>query len=120
MDWTEVEVMAAGGVAFGGHGAEHRLLTYVSPDEAQAEIGVSKAVLDQRFARTSPTFSYPNGYCNAEVIDRVRRAGFRLAFTTRRGLVAAGDDRFTVCRYNIHEAVTATTPMFLARVTGLL
>ena len=62
----------------------------------------------------------PNGYCNAEVIDRVRQSGYRLAFTTRRGLVSAGDDRFTVCRYNIHEAVTATTPMFLARVTGLL
>jgi peptidoglycan/xylan/chitin deacetylase (PgdA/CDA1 family) len=120
MDWREVDVMAAGGVAFGGHGAEHRLLTYVSAAEVEAEVGASKAMLDQRFAPTAATFSYPNGYCNPEIADTVRRAGYRLAFTTRRGLVAAGDDRFTVCRYNIHEAVTATTPMFLARVTGLL
>jgi peptidoglycan/xylan/chitin deacetylase (PgdA/CDA1 family) len=120
MDWSEVEAMAAAGVAFGGHGAEHRLLTYVSADEVEAEIGESKAVIDRRFVGTAPTFSYPNGYCNADVVDRVRQSGYRLAFTTRRGLVSAGDDRFTVCRYNIHEAVTATTPMFLARVTGLL
>ena len=120
MDWAQVETMAQGGVAFGGHGAEHRLLTYVSDEEAQSEIATSKAMLDHRFPRRAPTFSYPNGYCNAEIVDRVRRSGYRLAFTTRRGFVTAGDDPMAVSRCNIHEDVTASTPMFLARITGLL
>lgn len=120
MSWQEVEEMGRAGVAFGGHGAEHRLLTKVSAEEVESEVRLSKAVVDERFAGTAPTFSYPNGYLTPEIADRVRAAGYRLGFTTSRGFVSAGDDRFTVRRLNVHEAVTNTGPLFLARVLGLL
>ncbi len=120
MDWQEVEEMGRAGVAFGGHGAEHRLLTFVSPAEVESEITESKAVMDARFAATAPTFSYPNGYLTPEIASRVATAGYRLAFSTVRGFVSAGDDRFTVRRLNIHEGVTNTGPLFLAKVLGVL
>ncbi|MEO5823712.1 MAG: polysaccharide deacetylase family protein [Vicinamibacteraceae bacterium] len=120
MDWPEVDEMGRAGVAFGGHGAEHRLLTYVSPGEVESEIRESKAVVDARFAATAPTFSYPNGYLTPEIAARVESAGYRLAFSTTRGFVAAGDDRFAVRRLNIHESVTNTGPLFFAKVLGVL
>ena len=46
MDWSEVQTMSERGIAFGGHGAEHRLLTQISPEEAQHEVSASKAVLE--------------------------------------------------------------------------
>ena len=50
----------------------------------------------------------------------VRKNGFGVAFTTERGFVTCNDDRFTLRRVNVHEDMTRTMPMFLARVTGLL
>lgn len=120
MNWDEVEEMARAGVAFGGHGAEHRLLTYATESQVDAEIRESKAVIDARFPRTAPTFSYPNGYLTPAIADKVQAAGYRLAFTTSRGFVESGHDRFTVRRLNIHESGTNTTPLFFARVLGIL
>jgi peptidoglycan/xylan/chitin deacetylase (PgdA/CDA1 family) len=120
MTWEQVADMARHGVDFGGHGADHRLLTYISPEEAGAEIQTSKAMLEERFRDTTPTFSYPNGYFTPAIAETVKASGYRLAFTTHRGFVSSTDDPFTVHRLNIHESVTDTTPMFLARVVGIL
>jgi peptidoglycan/xylan/chitin deacetylase (PgdA/CDA1 family) len=120
MTWDQVREMAQHDVVFGGHGAEHRLLTYVSRDEVRAEIGASRAMMAARFADTVPTFSYPNGFFTPEIADEVRSSGYRLAFTTDGGFVQAGDNPFTLARLNVHEGMTETTPMFLARIAGLL
>lgn len=119
MDWAEVDAMGRHGVSFGGHGVNHLLLTQVSDEEADREIRGSREVLDDRFAGTVPTFSYPNGYVTSELVNKVKAAGFKLAFITRRGFVSAEDDPLTLRRLNIHETVTDSTPMFLARIVGL-
>lgn len=118
--WHDVRAMAAHGIAFGCHGAEHLLLTEVPVAEAQVDIHASKREFDARINHLVPTFSYPNGYYTPEIVEAVRTSGFRLAFVTRRGFVSSADDRFTIARLNVHESVTATTPTFLARVLGLL
>jgi len=119
MDWGQVEEMSRHGIAFGGHGAEHRLLTQVSSNEALSEISAAREVIDGRLKEAVPTFSYPNGYWTPEVVQMVKASGYRLAFVTKRGLVSCHDDRFTIRRLNIHESVTDSTPMFLARLVGL-
>jgi peptidoglycan/xylan/chitin deacetylase (PgdA/CDA1 family) len=120
IDWGQVEAMSRRGISFGGHGAEHLLLTHVANDEAEREIRVSKEVLDRRVTPSVPTFSYPNGYFEPGLVALVKAAGYRVAFIARRGLVSCDDDPLTVRRYNIHEDVTRSKPMFLARVVGLL
>lgn len=120
MGWGDVQEMAAHGIAFGSHGAEHLLMTEVPAAEARADIRASKAMFDARINHPVPTFSYPNGYHTPEIVEAVRRCGYRLAFGTRRGFVSSADDRFTIARLNVHESVTSTPPTFLARVLGLL
>jgi peptidoglycan/xylan/chitin deacetylase (PgdA/CDA1 family) len=120
IDWEQVASMVRSGVAFGGHGAEHRLLADVSSAEADTEIRVSKAMADQKVGSAALAFTYPDGSCNVEVAALVRAAGYRLAFTTKPGTVGRGDHPFMLRRVNIHEDMTSHTPMFLARLTGLL
>jgi len=120
LDWDQVAAMSRQGVAFGGHGAEHRLLTRIPHEEAEAEIRVSKDVLDTRVGGAVPAFSYPNGNWTPQVARDVRMAGYRLAFTTEPGFVRCGDDPFALRRLNVHEDVTRTMPMFLARILGVL
>lgn len=119
MDWAQVEQLAREGVSFGGHGTEHRVLTQVSADVVRFEVGTSKDVLDARLEKPTRAFAYPNGGWNAAIADTVRNVGYRLAFTIESGPVSCEDNPFALKRINIHEGMTRSTPMFLARLTGL-
>lgn len=119
LDWEQVTSMAQQGISFGGHGAEHRLLTLVPLSEARDEICAAKGVIESRLRERVPTFSYPNGNWSPDVANLVRESGYRMAFTTHPGFVQCDDDRFTIRRINVHESMTKSTPMFLARIVGL-
>jgi peptidoglycan/xylan/chitin deacetylase (PgdA/CDA1 family) len=118
-NWAQVELMSQRGVDFGGHGADHRVLTDVTEEHVRHELARSKATLDERFPAFVPTFSYPSGKWTRAIVADVQRAQFRLAFTTQPGFVGCNDDPFVIRRVNIHESATSSTPMFLARLLGL-
>jgi peptidoglycan/xylan/chitin deacetylase (PgdA/CDA1 family) len=119
VDWSQVEAMSRQGFSFGGHGAEHRVLTQVAPDVVRCEVETSKNVLDARLSRPVRAFAYPNGAWNTAVADAVRRAGYTMAFTIEAGAVSCEDDRFALPRVNIHEGMTRSPAMFMARLTGV-
>ena len=119
MTWDDARRMAAGIVAFGGHGATHRILTGLSDAEAAQEADEARQVLMAQLGSAPRTFSYPNGNWNDGVAAGVLASGFQVAFSTEPGTIAPGDDRRGLRRVNIHEDVTRTAPMFLARVAGL-
>jgi hypothetical protein len=119
LDWEQVMSMSSQGIAFGGHGAEHRILTYVSASEALDEIRTARDVIGGHLHEKALTFSYPNGNWSPDVATLVKECGYRLAFTTKSGFVSCEDDPFTVRRINIHEGLMNSQPLFLARVLGL-
>lgn len=119
MTWPEVEGLARDGVTFGGHGANHRQLALLQPAAVEEEVRVSKQLLETRARPAVWAFSYPNGSCNDGVARIVRESGYDIAFTTRSGVVSCQDEPLFVKRINIHEDMTASAPMFLARIVGL-
>jgi peptidoglycan/xylan/chitin deacetylase (PgdA/CDA1 family) len=120
MNWAEAEAMSRDGIAFGGHGAEHRLLGQIPEREVDDEVITMTAVMNKRLPAPVPSISYPNGSWTPAVIEKVRRAGIALGFTTEPGTVSVGDEPLTIRRVNISEDMTRTTPMFLARILGLV
>jgi len=120
MTWSQVTDMARRGISFGGHGMDHHLLTRVPTEVMRAEIHESRAAFDAHAISDVPTFSYPNGYWTEPIRQEVDAAGYRLGFGTRRGFVSCDDDRLTIHRLNVHEGMTGSGPMFLARIVGLL
>lgn len=119
LSWEQVSSMAKQGITFGGHGAEHRILTNISLSEAEQEIRASKEILDSRLHLKLVVFSYPNGNWSPEVARLVEKSGFRAAFTTEPGHVRCDDERFSIRRLNIHEGLVNSEPLFLARIVGL-
>jgi peptidoglycan/xylan/chitin deacetylase (PgdA/CDA1 family) len=119
MTWEQAEELARDGVAWGGHGVEHHLLTLVPPEVVREEAEGSRAEVARRAGQPPLAFSYPNGYVNDAVVRTVKAAGYQLGFITRRGHVRCDDDPFLIRRLNIHEAMTDTPSMFLARLVGL-
>lgn len=119
MDWQQVERMQHAGVAFGGHGADHRVLTQVSRSVVHEEIESSKRTLDAKLLRPVQAFAYPGGGWDGSIAETARDCGYQLAFTIEPGHVSCDDDRYSLRRINIHEGMTRSAAMFLARLTGL-
>ncbi len=119
IDWKHVEQLKEHRFAFGGHGADHRVLTQVAPSVARCEVESSKRELDSRLAGGVEAFAYPNGAWNPEIAHIVRTGGYRFAFTVDPGPVGCDDDPLSLSRINIHEDMTRSTPMFMARLAGI-
>lgn len=119
ISWAEAAEMAAHGVSFGAHGTEHRLLGVLPAPDAEFEVRESRRVVTDRLGAPVLTLAYPNGSVTPSVRAMVEAAGYRAAFTTEPGAVDARDDRFMLRRLNMHEDMTRSTPLFLARLAGL-
>lgn len=119
LTWEQVRAMAACGLSFGAHGLEHRLLGDLPAAEADREVRESMRIVADRVGAPVLGLSYPNGSVTPAVRAMVAAAGYRAAFTTEPGTVSVDDDRLLLRRVNIHEDMTRSTPMFLARIVGL-
>lgn len=120
LSWIELREMSDNGVDIGSHGLRHAILTNVGDrDRLAREIAGSREILEFGLRRKVRVFSYPNGDHNDAVSGEVRRSGYAAAFGTAPGVNSCTDDPYRMKRINIHEDMTDTMPMFLARIAGL-
>jgi peptidoglycan/xylan/chitin deacetylase (PgdA/CDA1 family) len=118
LTWQEVRSMADAGIEFGAHGLSHTILT--RPDaQVSTELIESKRLVEQKVGKPVAAFCYPNGEYDDMIARDVREGGYRAAFSTEPGYVSSGDDAYAIKRINIHENMTRTIPLFLARIAGL-
>lgn len=95
----QIRRMAAGGYCqFASHGHEHRILTRLPDAELAAALGRSRAILADLSGQPVDQLAYPNGDHDPRVRGAAARAGYRRAFTTRRGLVAGHLDALALPR----------------------
>lgn len=119
LNWDEVKMMADDGIAFGSHGKSHTLLPALYAREVVGEIRESKEILEKNLGQNINAFSYPNGDYNARVVKAVQDQGYRIAFGTEKGFVSTSEDPFSIRRVNIHQDMTDSIPMFMARIAGV-
>lgn len=90
----------------GAHTRTHPWLASLPAAEQQAELAGSRDELERITGRPVDLFAYPYGaraaYCTTTV-RAARRAGFRMAFSTRKGPVVRGTSRFRVPRIGVTE-----------------
>ena len=118
LEWNEIKTMAGNGIEFGSHGKSHSILIETGVD-LDNELLQSKSVVESQLHNPIRSFSYPNGDYTREIAERVRQYGYDLAFVTENGFVSHLDNPMTLKRINIHEDMTNSIPMFLARLVGL-
>lgn len=119
LNWDEVKTMADDGIAFGSHGKSHSLLPALGAQEADEEIKESKEFLEKNLGQNIDAFSYPNGNYNKSVAKSVQNRGYRVAFGTEKGFVSHGVNPLNIPRINIHQDMTDSIPMLMARIAGL-
>lgn len=103
MTIAQVRGLVEQGMEVGAHTVNHPILASLPDDQAQREIGQSKAELEAILEAPVNLFAYPNGkpsldYTRAHV-DMVKRAGFTGAVSTAFGAPARNLDPFQVPRF---------------------
>lgn len=79
MTIDEIREMSGAGIEFGSHGESHDLMINISLDQVKAELGNSKAIIEEILGKPVKVFSYPNGDFNEAIKHEVRKAGYHCA-----------------------------------------
>lgn len=122
LDWTDLPGLPRRGVEIGAHTVSHPNLARLAPDELDEEIETGRKKIEAAMdgAYRCESFAYPFGssrdYSDA-VVDAVRKAGFRLAFTLEERRNAETLDPFRIHRICIHRELTHAS--FLTLISGL-
>jgi peptidoglycan/xylan/chitin deacetylase (PgdA/CDA1 family) len=90
LTWTELERLAAQGVAVGSHGWTHRSLAALTPDEARDEAARSREVLESRLGCRVASFAYPYGTridFNDTTAGMLADSGYTSVFTSQHGAI---------------------------------
>jgi hypothetical protein len=74
--------------------------------------------LEREVGKTLPAFAYPSGFHNEEVVRAVERAGFKLAFTTERGINDLGRVH-PLQLQRINVGMRTTIPILRAQLLSL-
>jgi peptidoglycan/xylan/chitin deacetylase (PgdA/CDA1 family) len=86
LGWKELRMLASRGVELAAHTRWHVRLDRAPASAVDREIRGSLSDLAQRIGHAPPVLAYPAGHHDEIVVERARKAGVQIAFTTRRGL----------------------------------
>jgi peptidoglycan/xylan/chitin deacetylase (PgdA/CDA1 family) len=119
---AEIHEMSEGGVDFGSHTVNHRILTRQPRTVIDRELSESRSHLERLLGKPVDTIAYPNGDANGEVIDSAKNNGYRLGCTTLRGTIKSDCDSWAMPRLEPpwdvdfeHEAFSGSALEWLRR-----
>ena len=84
LNWQEVLQMAKDGVEFGSHTLTHSYLTKIDRKQAEREIIESKKIIEDKIGKEIKFFCYPYGDFNSEIIEIVKKTGYKGAVVVRK------------------------------------
>lgn len=101
LTWAELITLDKQGFRVEAHSVSHADLAGVSREVAEVEIAESRRILEEKLKRPVQLFAYPYGHYNSQVEGQVARAGYRAAFSVKRGLNTLRTPRFALNRVTI-------------------
>jgi peptidoglycan/xylan/chitin deacetylase (PgdA/CDA1 family) len=114
MDISQIQLAREAGTEFGSHTLDHADLQAVSPEEAWRQIEGSKKKLEEMLSCEVDAFCYPYGRKNPDVCDMVKRAGYRVACSTDKGLNTEHTNHFALRRINVRR--DTSVPVFAMKL----
>lgn len=103
MSVEDLRHLHAKGFGIGGHSVTHPILSRCTPQQAYEEIAGAREQLEHLISGKVAAFAYPNGLpgqdFGPEHIEMVRRAGYRFAVTTQRGVSRADTPLMQIPRF---------------------
>jgi peptidoglycan/xylan/chitin deacetylase (PgdA/CDA1 family) len=105
LDRDDVRELLKAGMSVGSHGWAHRDWRRITDAEAEQEIHDAPRVIGELTGEPVTTVAVPFGFYDRIVLNRLRRAGMRLVYTSDGG--HARTDQWLQARYSIHRQIDA-------------
>lgn len=86
MNWDDIRELQKEGMEIGSHTYNHLVLTNVNQEILEKEIISSKEKIEKEIGYSLKTFSYPKGRVNDNVVEAVKKAGYKYATTAKYGV----------------------------------
>ena len=102
MSEPQLQAWLAAGMEIGSHTCTHPRLDQLDLATARQEIEHSRWVLTSLLGVPVEHFCYPYGCFNEATVELVKRAGYRSAVASLRGIARREDDLFRLPRASIH------------------
>ena len=124
MTWQEVQALHRAGMDVQSHTRTHRVLHTLPPDQIDDELAGSRRILEQQLDAPVDAIAYPvTSPASAQdgVLAAARRAGYRLGFSTSRGLAphTAVTNQFDIPRMWMDSAMTHSYVRAILAFPGL-
>ena len=104
----DLRVLRDDGWLIGSHSATHADFSNMPEEDARGEIIESKKELELVLGEKVNWFVYPKGYYSEMIVQFVKDAGYRMAFSMDDGNVIDALDRFTIPRIGVDRSHNLT------------
>lgn len=101
LSWQEIREMQRAGITFGAHTCTHPDLTRLPGHRVEAEVGDSKAIIEDALGAPVSCFAYPYGRYDQRVAEVVR-PHFLCACSDRLGLITQRSDPYALERVDAY------------------
>lgn len=95
---SEVKEMSDYGIDIESHTYSHKRLGDLSYEEQLKEVSLSKKAISDIIGKDVTSIAYPEGIYNDNTIKAVKKAGYKMGFTIKRGYADRDDDIFQLNR----------------------
>jgi peptidoglycan/xylan/chitin deacetylase (PgdA/CDA1 family) len=113
LEARDIRSLAGAGMEIGFHTLHHPVLVDLPVSEIDRALLTGREDLSQAAGQPIELFAYPHGRGNRSVSDRVKRAGYRAAFTGSARAVGPRSNKFLLSRW---EPASLESDRFLASV----
>ncbi|MFH0876266.1 MAG: glycosyltransferase [archaeon] len=115
LSWNDLDKLS---YDYGSHTVTHPILININSEEVLNEAVVSKNELEKKLGKEIYSFCYPNGDYNNLVVKQVKKAGYKIAFSTKFGHARKSSNIFTLKRIGINRL--DDTNVLALKMSGLL
>lgn len=105
----QIQTLFGRGFGIASHGMQHRFLTRCNEANTRGELWESKAILENLLQHPVHGFSYPYGCLNPIVAERVKSAGYRVAFSLKPNKTIASESIYRYPRIAVYRCDTLST-----------
>lgn len=100
---AQIQSLIKKGWSIGCHSLTHADFSNLSADKLEAEILDSKKILEKKLGVKIEYFAYPKGAYNQAVIDTVKKAGYKMAFTMDDSQIITTTDKLKIPRVGVDK-----------------
>ena len=117
--WDQVRLMMSKGIDFGGHTRSDVYLPSVKDQKSlENEVSGPKKDIESKTGMKAKYFCYPTGGFNENVKEAVKKAGYKGACTTNRGIDRFNNDVYELNRVKVTNSDMTKPFHFRAKLSG--